>query len=161
MSPQDPPILEIGRIGKPHGLRGEVVVSLITDRVETRTAAGATWLVGPERRPLTVAAARPHQDRWLVRFDGAGRREDVEALRGHTCYAEALDEPDTLFAHEIVGKRLVDQHGVDRGEIVALVDNPAADLLELADGALVPLTFVGNHDGETVTVDVPEGLFED
>ena len=55
----------------------------------------------------------------------------------------------------------IDQHGIDHGTVVSVLDNPASDLLELEDGQLVPLTFlVGLVPGQRVDVDVPAGLLE-
>ncbi|MEL7155049.1 MAG: ribosome maturation factor RimM [Actinomycetota bacterium] len=155
----DAPLLEVGRIGKPHGLKGEVVVDFSTDRTEERTATGTElWA---DRRRLVVASARPHQQKWLLRFDGVERREEAELLRGLVLSAPALDDPDALFVHELIGKRLVDQHGVDHGPVASVIDNPASDLLELSSGRLVPLAFHVAHDDEVVTVDVPPGLLDD
>ncbi len=155
----DGELLEIGAIHKPHGLRGEVVVSLTTNMVAERTAPGVHLLAGDE--PLVVATARKHQDRWLLAFEGLAGREAVEGLRGRTLYAAPLEADDEIFVHELVGRRLIDQHSVDHGPVVAMVENPASDLLELDGGVLVPLAFYVRHDDENVYVDVPPGLLDD
>lgn len=153
-------LLEIGTVHKPHGLRGEVVVSLTTNMVEERTAPGAELFLGD--KPVVVVAARPHQDRWLMLFEGVGGRNEAEALRGARLFATPLDaDDDQVFVHELVGRRLIDQHGSDHGVIDAVVENPAADLLELDSGILVPLAFYVSHDDEHVHVDVPPGLLDD
>lgn len=162
-------MLELGRIGRAHGLAGEVAVSLVTDRTAERMAPGSVLHVGsaPDRcEPLTVAAARPHRDRWLVRFDGVGDRDRAEGLRGLTLYASPLSssdllDDDVIFVHELIGKRVVDQHGTDHGEVLSVVDNPASDLLELSGDRLVPLTFYESHDDDVIRVDVPPGLLDD
>lgn len=153
------PLLEVGRITKPHALRGELVVHLITDRVAERTSPGTEfWTTGGRR--LVVTAARPHQDRWIMSFEGVDRREDADPLRGTALYAPAVDDPDAVFAHQLIGLRVVDQHGTDHGVVAALEANPAADLLVLEDDRLVPLSFlVAVEDGE-VRVDVPAGLLD-
>jgi 16S rRNA processing protein RimM len=152
-------LLEVGRISKPHGLRGEVVVQLLDDRPE-RLQAGATFDAGGGRL-LEVAEARPHQDRYLVRFVGVDDRNDAEALRGLVLHAEALDDPDTLWVHELIGARCVEVDGTERGVVVSVIDNPAADLLELDGGALVPLSFLVGHEPGLVTIDPPPGLFDE
>ncbi|MFZ4516817.1 MAG: ribosome maturation factor RimM [Microthrixaceae bacterium] len=153
-----PPLLEVGRVTKVHGLRGEVVVHLVTDRTE-RLGKGS--VLETDAGPLTVTASRPHQDRWLVTFDGVTDRESAERLRGLVLRAEPLDDPDELWVHELIGAVVVDQDGVRRGVVESVQDNPAADLLVLDTGALVPVVFVVSppSDGE-VRVDVPDGLFE-
>ncbi len=151
------PLLEIGRITRAHGLRGEVVVQLTTDRAE-RLDPGS--VLDSERGPLTVVASRPHQDRWIVAFAGPTSREGADALRGVVLRAPALDDPSELWVHELVGARVVTVAGDEVGTCEAVVANPAADLLELDTGALVPVTFVVDHAPGRVTIDPPEGLFD-
>lgn len=154
-----PELLEIGRIDKSHGLRGEVVVSFVTNMIAERTSPGTRlWAVD---RWLTVVAARPHRNKWLVRFDGVADRTAADGLRGVTLEAEPLETEAEVFVHQLVGKRLVDQHRTDHGSIVSVIDNPASDLLELDDGRLVPLAFYLAHDEHTVSVNVPIGLLDD
>jgi 16S rRNA processing protein RimM len=151
-------LLEVGRIGRPHGLRGEVVVRLTTDRNE-RLAVGS--VLHTDAGELVVAAARPHQDRWIVAFEGRDRREAVEGLRGKVLRAEALDDPDELWVHDLVGAEVVSAGSGDPvGTCVAVVANPASDLLELDSGALVPVVFVVDHSDGKVTIDPPEGLLD-
>ena len=151
-------LLKVGRIDKPHGLRGEVVVSLLTNRDE-RVAPG-TVLSLDNGRELTVLTSIPFTHRWIVAFDGVFDRNASEAIAHRDLFAEPLDDPDALWVHEMVGMRLVDQAGVERGEIVAVEANPASDLLVLASGALVPMRFVTTTSGGVVSVDVPDGLFD-
>lgn len=151
-------LLEVGRIVRAHGLRGEVLVDLISDRLE-RVAPGA--VLHTPRGDLVVRSSRPHQQRWLVTFDGIDGRDAAETWRGVVLSAEPLDDPEALFVHELIGCRVVDGDGRDRGRVVEVQANPASDLLVLEGGALVPLTFVvgGVEDG-VVHVEVPPGLFE-
>ena len=94
-------------------------------------------------------------------FDGVATREAAEALRGTELFGEALDDPDALWVHELVGAEVVDTGGVVRGTVAAVLENPAADILELDGGALVPVTFVTGWDDERrVVIDPPEGLFD-
>lgn len=169
-------LLEVGYVGKAHGLKGEVVVHLTTDRIEERTAPGAVFVVAGEASVVageaSVAAGQPElvvrsarlqqrkatQELWVMGFEGVTGREAAEALRSTVLSAEPIEDPDAVFAHDVIGCRLVDQHGTVHGEIVALVANPASDLLELADGRLVPLAFLESADDQTVHVDVPDGL---
>ncbi len=154
-----PDLLEVGRIVKAHGLKGEVVVALTTNRVEERTAKGEQLWAGD--RWLKTTACRPHQDKWLYTFEGVSGRTEAESLRGTVLSAEPLEDEGEVWVHHLVDRRLVDQHGNDHGPVVAVVANPAADLLELGDGRLVPLNFYVAHDEETVTVEVPLGLLDD
>lgn len=153
-----PRLLEVGRITKAHGLRGEVVVKLTSDRAE-RVAPGAR--LESDRGTLTVRSSRPHQDRFVVFFDGVEGRDAAEALRGLELRAEPLDDPEELWVHELIGCTVRTPDGADRGVVESVMDNPAADLLVLDTGALVPVVFVvgAPHDG-VVDVDTPDGLFE-
>jgi 16S rRNA processing protein RimM len=155
--------LEVGRVGRAHGLRGEVAVTFSTDRPE-RTVPGAQLVAVTDRgveRDLVVAASRPHQGRWLIRFEGVGDRTAAEALRGCTLHADELaGAGDELWVHELVGATVVDAGGVTIGRVAAVEANPAHDLLVLESGTLVPVTFVVEHDRERVVVDLPEGLLD-
>ncbi len=98
------PLLEVGRIVKPHGLRGEVVVELVTNR-EERVAPG-TVLRGGERE-LEVVRARPFSatgaGRWIVTFRGVEDLSAAEALRDAVLSAPPLDDPDAFWVHELIG----------------------------------------------------------
>jgi 16S rRNA processing protein RimM len=148
-------LLEVGRVAKAHGLRGEVVVALSTNRPE-RVARGSVLHV--DGRPLTVASSRPHQQRHIVRFEGIDDRSAAEALHGRVLRAEPLQDPDALWVHELIGATVVDQHGTEHGEVTAVEVNPASDLLVLEGGALIPLTFVVEQGDGRISVDVPDGL---
>jgi 16S rRNA processing protein RimM len=153
----EPRLLDVGRITKAHGIRGEVVVHLVTDRVE-RVAAGS--VLRTDRGDLEVVASRPHQRRWLVTFRGYGDRNAAETLAGLVLRAEAADDPETIFVHELVGTTVVETDGTSRGVVVAVLDNPAHELLELDSGALVPVVFVTACEGGITTIDPPDGLFD-
>ena len=147
------PELEIGRVVKPHGLRGEVVVELVTNRTERMTPG--TVLSG-----LEIVSAKPHHHRWIVQFDGVTSREDADALRGRVLTADPLEDADALWVHELVGCEVVDVAGRAHGRVAAVEANPASDLLVLEGGGLVPLTFLTDASPGRVVVDPPPGLLE-
>ena len=151
-------LLEVGRITKAHGIRGEVIVELGTNRTE-RVAPGA--VLETDRGPLTVVRSTPHQSRWIVQFEGIEGRSAAEGLRGVILRAEPIHDPDSLWVHELIGSTVVDTGGVERGTVVSVVANPASDLLELDSGALVPLRFVVSGQAGRVVVDPPAGLFDE
>lgn len=154
----EPRLLEVGTIDRAHGVRGEVIVHLTTNRAE-RLTPGAVLLT--ERGTLRVAAARTHKHRWIVRFEGVDDRDTAEELAGLVLRAEPLEDPDALWVHELVGCRVRDRTGTERGRVVAVEINPASDLLVLDTGALVPLRFlVEGPEAGCVVVDPPTGLFE-
>jgi len=152
-------MLEVGRISRPHGVRGEVNVLLTSNRTE-RVAPGAV-LTTPSGAGLEVVSSRPHKNGFIVRFLGIDDREAAEDLRNTVLSAEPIDDPDELWVHQLVGSVVIDQHDVARGQVDRVVENPASDLLELDSGALVPVQFIVSHiPGDTIRVDVPDGLFD-
>lgn len=152
----EPPLLEIGRVVRAHGIRGEVAVKLVTDRTERLAPGTVLVTVAGERE---VAAARPHQDGYLVTFMGVTDRPGAEGLRG-PLRAPPLDDPDTLWVHELIGSEVADLDGTVHGRVTAVEANPASDLLVLDDGRLVPLRFVVGTATGRVTVDPPAGLLD-
>ena len=106
--------LEVGSIGKAHGLRGEVQVRLTTDRDERLDPGSVLYT---DDRSLVVGSSRPHQNGWLVRFDGVDDRTAAEALRGVVLRADPIEDPDTLWVHELIGARIVETGGADRGSV--------------------------------------------
>lgn len=152
-------LLLVGHVRKAHGLKGEVVVRLSTNRDE-RVAKGAVLVVGDVQ--MTVKASRPKDADFLVTFDGVTTREQADDLRGTELRAEPLEDPDELWVHELIGAQVIDQDGVDRGEVESVQSNPASDLLVLDNELLIPMVFVVDVDADArvVNVDVPDGLFD-
>lgn len=165
----------VGRIGKPHGIRGEVTVDVRTDEPDRRFAAGTVLRAAPpaasDRRPgeLTVARARWHQSTLLVTFEELADRNAAEAARGTvlstTLAANATPEdPEEFYDHQLVGLAVVDIDGTALGTITAVVHGAAQDLLTVrtADGrdALVPFVSalvpeVDLEGGRVVVADRP------
>lgn len=143
----------VGRIGKPHGIRGDVTIDVRTDEPERRFAAGAVLDAEPPRgsasplRSLTVESARWHQSVLLVRFAEIPDRNAAEAARGILLRAsiradETPEDPDEFYDHQLVGLAAYDVSGAALGEVTGLVHGGAQDLLTVRtpDGrdALVP-----------------------
>lgn len=154
-------MLEVGTIDKALGLKGEVVVTLTTDRTE-RLDPGSE--LHTDRGVLVVESAAPHQHRWRVQFQGYATREEAESLHGLTLRAEPIDDPDTWFVHQLIGAEVVTVDGATAGTCTSVVPNPAYDMLELDGEVLVPLPFVIDVDTAVdparVVIDPPEGLFD-
>ena len=160
-------LLDIGRVVRAHGLRGQVVVELWTNRPE-RVAEGSR-LTGPGGE-LTVTRSAPSapsggRQRRLVAFDGVATREAAERLLGAVLRAEAIEDGDAFWVHDLVGSQVYTTAGEMIGTVDCVEANPASDLLVLGDGKLIPLTFVTDTGvtatGERrLTVEVPPGLLE-
>ena len=151
--------LEIGRIGKAHGLRGEVVVEAISNRDE-RFQPGSVLYVAGVARPIVTS--RRHQNRWLVRFEGIDDRNAAEALRGVVVTGDALESlpENEVWVHELIGATVSDRAGADLGRVVAVEANPAHDILVTEEGVLIPIVFVVEQGDGRVVVDLPEGLLQ-
>jgi 16S rRNA processing protein RimM len=157
-------LLKIGRVTKPHGLKGEVVVQLWSDQLE-RLRPGS--VLSSPSGPLSVVSSGPAPggaggDRYIVTFAECGDRAAADRLRGVELSADALEQPGTLWVHELVGAVVRDPAGAELGRVAAVEANPASDLLVLESGALIPVHFVTGHDASagTVDVDIPEGLLD-
>jgi 16S rRNA processing protein RimM len=148
-------LLEVARVGRAHGIRGEVAVTLISDR-DDRVVTGAEFVT--DVGTLRVDSARRSGKGWLVHFAGITDRTAAEALAGTVLRAEADADAEGIWVHQVIGLGVVDQTGTPRGRVVAVQQNPAHDLLVLDDDVLVPAVFIVSID-EHITVDVPEGLF--
>ena len=163
MSALTPPdgLLEVGRIGKPHGVRGDLFISLTSD-VESRHAVGATFTIveSAGHRILTIATVRPQQDRFVVHFEGIDDRNDAEKLTNKFLYAEPVESEDGLWVHQLIGSKVVDTAGETWGTCTGVLQNPAHDILEIEGGLLVPAPFIVSTDGDTTVINPPAGLRE-
>jgi 16S rRNA processing protein RimM len=158
VSAEERPTLEVGRIIKAQGLKGQVLVDLWSDRTE-RLAPGSE--LSTDRGPLRVSASIAHQQRFIVTFEGVDTREKAEQWRGVVLAAPRLDDESVIWIDQLYDAEVFDAEGIRRGVVVGVEANPASDLLVLDSGALVPLTFVTTVvPNVRIDVDVPEGLFE-
>ena len=154
----DDGLLEVGHIRRAHGLRGDVFVQLLSDS-DARVAPGSELFTDGER--LVVESSRIASNRRrVVKFAQITDRTAAEKYANRALRGRPIDDPDALWVHEMIGCRVVETDGSDHGVCVAVLANPAADLLELDSGALVPSNFVVSLDGDTITVDTPDGLFD-
>ena len=131
----------IGRIGKPHGIKGEVTVELRTDEPDRRFAVGTSVRAERPHGPgapwpgLTVAATRWHQSTLLVRFEELANRTAAEAARGLLLHvdvpsAESPEDPEEFYDHQLVGLAVDDLDGRRLGEVTAVLHG-AQDLLQV------------------------------
>ena len=165
----------VGRIGKPHGIRGEVNVDVRTDEPDRRFADGARLRAEPPRgstsplRTLTVTSTRWHSGRLLATFEEIPDRNAAEAARGLLLHvtlgpADRPEDPDEYYDHQLAGLAAYDEDGTALGEVTGLVHGGAQDLLivRTADGreALVPFVHalvpeVDVEGGRVVIADRP------
>lgn len=175
-------LLVVGQIGKPHGIRGEVSVSVRTDEPEERFFAGSVFTteVPRDRRvstgpaaaalagvayqvppSLVVESVRWHQGRGIVQFEGVHDRNVAEALRGVLLQVESSSlkapaDPDEFHDHQLIGLPVFDVGGAELGRVARIDHAPASDLLVLdkPGGGTALIPFVTQL---VPTVDVARG----
>jgi len=152
----------VGRIGRPHGIRGEVTVETRTDEPEERFAPGAVLSVESPVSELVVDRSHWHSGRLLVAFAGVNDRNQAEELRGLLLHVERdpdekPDDPDEFYDSTLSGCRVELVDGSPVGEVRDVVHLPAQDLLvvRMADDREVLVPFVA---AIVPTVDIAERL---
>lgn len=145
---QDMVEVTVGRIGRAHGLGGEVFIDLRTDEPVRRFTAGATLLLGDTGRSVEIAAVRWNRGRLMLSFVGYPDRTAVEALTGQVLStrvpaAERPSEPEEFFDRHLVGLTVLDHTGSEVGTVTDVLHLPAQDVLEVAvDGGERLIPFV-------------------
>ena len=160
----------VGRLGRPHGVRGEVTVEVRTDVPGERFVPGARFGTDPDRGTLTLASARRHNDRLLLTFTELGDRAAAEDVRDVLLVAdvEESEEPDAWPTAVLVGLRAVTVAGREAGVVVGVEHGPAQDLLVVREpsGNVARVPFVAalvpevDVSGGRVVLDPPGGLLE-
>jgi 16S rRNA processing protein RimM len=166
--------LTVARIGRAHGMRGEVVVDLRSDTPDERFAPGAVLrTVPPSAGPLTVERSRGLNGRWFLLFEGVTDRTAAEALRGVELVVDSGDtdaaEEDAWYPHQLAGLRVEHVDGRTVGTVLDLEHLPAHDLLVIREPSgtrtLVPfvraIVTVVDIAGGRVVLDPPGGLLAD
>jgi 16S rRNA processing protein RimM len=168
--------LVVGRVVRAHGITGELAVDVRTDSPDRRFAVEAVVrarLRDGSLRELTVASARPHGGRVLVRFAEVVTRDVAETLRGALLYADSADlpppeNPDEFYDHDLEGLAAVLGDGMLVGTVRQVVHVPGGELLvvERSGGGEVLVPFVRaivpevDMAGRRIVLDPPEGLLE-
>ncbi|OLT21382.1 ribosome maturation factor RimM [Actinomadura sp. CNU-125] len=165
--------MAVGRVGRPHGIRGEVTLDVRTDDPEARFAAGTEIATDPASAgPLTVERTRWHSGRLLMRFAGVSDRDAAEELRGVWLVVDSADippsaDPDEFHDHELIGLAVVTTDGADIGRVtdvlhhgqdLLVVRGPGGERLVPFVAALVPEVDV---PGGRLVIDPPPGLLDE
>ncbi|MEU3347819.1 ribosome maturation factor RimM [Streptomyces sp. NPDC006700] len=167
--------LVVARIGRAHGIKGEVTVEVRTDEPELRLAPGAVLATDPASAgPLTIETGRVHSGRLLLRFEGVRDRGAAEALRNTLLIAEIDPEElpegeDEYYDHQLIDLDVVLEDGTEIGRITEISHLPSQDLLivERPDGTEVMIPFVGeivteiDLEEQRAVVVPPPGLIDD
>ena len=163
----------VGRIARPHGLKGHVVVNPETDFAEQRFAEGAALWSRTERgdEELVIAESRLQGARPVVRFEGCDRLEEAERLVGLELRVPEASlyplDPGTYYQHQLIGCVVETSGGRRIGEVSRVEGGVAGSLLAVAGAAgeiLIPLAvdICTSVDiaGRRIVVAPPEGLLE-
>ncbi|MEV5338031.1 ribosome maturation factor RimM [Streptomyces sp. NPDC052676] len=167
--------LVVARIGRAHGIKGEVTVEVRTDEPELRLAPGAVLATDPASAgPLTIATGRVHSGRLLLRFEGVTDRNAAEALRNTLLIADVDPEElpegeDEYYDHQLIDLDVVTEDGVEVGRITEISHLPTQDLfiVERPDGTEVMIPFVEeivtdiDLERQRAVIDPPPGLIDD
>ncbi|OKI06762.1 ribosome maturation factor RimM [Streptomyces sp. CB02923] len=167
--------LVVARIGRAHGIKGEVTVEVRTDEPELRLAPGAVLATDPPATgPLTIETGRVHSGRLLLRFEGVRDRTGAEALRNTLLIAEidpeeVPEDPEEYYDHQLIDLDVVTTDGKEIGRIAEVSHLPYQDLLIVRrpDGDEVMIPFVSEIVPEIdlaeqkAVVDPPPGLLDD
>jgi 16S rRNA processing protein RimM len=168
--------LVVGRVGRPHGLRGEVTVEVRTDDPDERFAVGSSLATVPaERGPLRVAGSRWHSGRLVVQFEGYVDRDSADTIRDTLLAIDSdqlapLSDPDDFYDHDLIGLTVVTVGGEQVG-VVADVLHHGQDLLVIdgagrSSGAQLLVPFVAALVPEVdvaagrIVIDPPPGLID-
>ncbi|TJZ46222.1 ribosome maturation factor RimM [Streptomyces piniterrae] len=167
--------LVVARIGRAHGIKGEVTVEVRTDEPELRLAPGAVLATDPASAgPLTIASGRVHSGRLLLRFDGVLDRTAAEALRNTLLIAEVdpeevPEDPEEFYDHQLIDLDVVTRDGTVVGRILEISHLPYQDLLivKRPDGSEVMVPFVSeivpeiDLEEQRAVIDPPPGLLDE
>ncbi|GAB3050443.1 ribosome maturation factor RimM [Sediminivirga luteola] len=162
----------VARLGKPHGIRGEVTVEVLTDAPEERFVPDTVFVTEPDIGPLTLTGARWHRERLLLSFAEVTDRTRAEQIRNTRLMAPVLDDEeddDAWRAEELTGLSVL-REGTRIGEVTDLLFGTAQDLLEIRldeddRAVLVPFVeqIVPEVDVEAghIVITPPGGLIEE
>jgi 16S rRNA processing protein RimM len=129
--PGEPEFLVVGRLGKPHGIQGEIVMDVFTDFPERLKSGISVW-VGPQYKEIKITNKRPHSRGMLLSFEGYQHREEVSALRNRLVYVRTVNLPQLeegeYYHHQVLGMQVVDEEGGTLGSIVRIHETGANDV---------------------------------
>ena len=127
----EPEFLVVGKLRAPHGVRGEILMEVITDFPE-RLQPGVTVLVGEGHQPQRILNRRTHNKGLLISFEGYTTPETVGALRNALVYVTTADRPPLpegeYYHHQLLGLRVLDDDGQELGRIIQILTSAANDI---------------------------------
>jgi len=150
----EPAFLVVGKLLHPHGLRGEILMEVVTDFPE-RLQPGITIYVGETHRPLQIRSRRWHRDSLLLAFESFKDPEASGELRNQWIFVRAADRPELpegeYYHHQLLGLRVVSDDGRELGKMAGILETGANDVYVIIspDGSEILLPAI-----ESVVLDV-------
>lgn len=127
----EPAFLVVGKLRRPHGLQGELLMEVITDFPE-RLQPGVVVYIGQEYLPHTIRSCRAHGTALLLAFTAYHTPEEAGALRNQLVFVRAADRPPLppgeYYHHQLIGLQVRDEQDQVIGVVTAVLDYPANDV---------------------------------
>lgn len=167
--PGEPEYLLVGTLRKAHGLRGEVLMHVLTDFPE-RLAPKARVFLGDDHTPTAIVSHRPHGGGLLLQFEGVDTPEAAGLLRNQSVYVQANDRPRLpsghYYHHELLGSTVIDENDETVGVLGQILQTGANDVyvVKLASGkelllpVLASVVLTIDPDQHLIRVRLPAGL---
>jgi len=165
----EPEYLLVGRIKRPHGLHGDVLMEILTDFPERLKRDGAVHL-GVDQERKVIASTRSHAQGLLIRFEGIESPEGAGGLRNQAVYVRTAELPQLpagqAYHHQLLGSKIMDDQGTHLGELAEILETGANDVYvirqpggtELLLPAIEGVILQADLANRTVVVRVPIGL---
>lgn len=167
----EPAFLAVARLRRPHGVRGEALVDILTDFPE-RLQPETVVYAGEEHLPLTICGRRPHNEGLLLAFVGLETPEAVGRFRNQMLYVSSADRPPLpegeYYHHQLMGLTVCEEDGRLLGRLTEILETGANDVYVVTaeDGcetllpAIPGVVLDVDLAGKTMRVHLPPGLRE-
>jgi 16S rRNA processing protein RimM len=155
----EPAFLLVGILRRPHGVKGEVLMAVMTDFPE-RLKPGTTLLMGRDHQPVTIASLRQHNKGLIVGFEEFSTREDLDFLRNQELFVRVDDRPalpeGEYYLHQLIGLQAVSEDGQPLGVVAEWIETGANGVFVIKpqDGGEI---LIPDIDEVVVGIDLQKG----
>lgn len=130
-SPGGPVFLAVGFLRRPHGIKGEILMDVLTDFPE-RLRSGKTVYVGDNHEPVRIASIRGHNVEKIIRFSGVETPEEAGKFRNKNLFVKATSLPELpegeYYHHQLIGMEVLDESGQTLGKLDSILETGANDV---------------------------------
>ena len=168
----EPVYLVVGKLRRPHGVQGEILMEIITDFPE-RLRPKTQVFIGEVRKPHKIMGRRGHNDGLLLRFENYDDRDQVGVLRNELVYVQAADLPELpdgeYYHHQLIGLTVITDNESILGQLTEIIETGANDVYVVIDESgrelllpAIPSVLLDvNLDSATMKVHLIEGLLDE